>query len=378
LFFFQKEVLFMQTANYRSQFLSETFIRLLRDLLAEGMSGTRIFITRDDPDARATSKIVAETLNTYNIPNQIYYAGSLSTHPQSRAMRDSGIFSKDEFKSISQIGQQKLSAILIDSCDLNEKCFGSGGIKPFLIIDHHETKEVDLSGVPFCLIKPVAASVSLGVDLVLSMGVELSQQAFTAAAIGIFSDSFELDPLEMTKLDYDIFHLAMEYGNQDIIEKVFSAKSSLEEQEYIESTLENARLIDGTGIVLARPNKPTPLRLQETIAESATVLRTKISRHSELRKGIRAIISWNYVCGGQGYRVSARSFEHGFPLDSWLKKLFGTHSAGARRRSGGARVSTINTRTQIDSQLLGEQIATFEQNLQQKVKDLSTRMVSAR
>ncbi|MDP3997448.1 MAG: DHH family phosphoesterase [bacterium] len=296
----------------------------------------RAIITQVDPDAMGAAAGFRHLLSvTSQHPVRAEYCGSIG-HPQNKFL-----FTKYDLRRFMQpvltgqtVPPSKDPMALIDSCSTRDSRLIQyyPGIKPIIVIDHHRGSDI-APETPnhFIWIENVGAACTLVVELLQEAKCDLSpeehQWLAVLLALGIYTDTKGL--VSACSRDRAAYAWAMNFTdnrelmaliNYPISESYYSRLG----RAISTKVTRGPHLLTGIGYV-------DPGNGDDVSSVADLLMRME---------GITLIIVWAII--GNTVRISARSADASFPLDTFMKEKFGPGSGSKitpdGHGEGGARL----------------------------------------
>lgn len=308
--------------------------------LLEARRGERhAIVMQDYPDPDAISSAWAHKMIAarYGIDCDIVYEGRIS-HQENLALvqlTDIDLQRYNEGDDLKQyhatvfVDNQGTTAALTDR-------FTAAGVKPFVIVDHHERQ--DLIESEFTDIRKIGATATIYTEYIREGLLELNKsdvqhvRLATALMHGIRSETNGLVRAREEEMDAATF--LTRFTDHSLLEDILSVKRGKKVMDVIQLALENREIresysISGVGYLRAEE--------RDSIPQAADFLLTEENIHTAIVYGIIIKADREMVVG------SMRTSKVTLNPDEFLKEALGTTEAGryyggGRRGAGGFEI----------------------------------------
>jgi nanoRNase/pAp phosphatase (c-di-AMP/oligoRNAs hydrolase) len=308
------------------------------EAVAKQLKGRNIFVlTQFDPDAMSSALAISACIELINPEpkNYIFYSGVIG-RVQNKSMV-SRLNLEARLRPISEWEpHDDDNLILIDSSSTKDSRLPHQLISnPKIIIDHHISEELTEGKDQFFWIEPIGATATLATELLNSgkLAIDFTKDRYvtiaTALTLGIYTDTKGLTLSH--ERDEDAFNSMYKRSNMDQLYYLLTVRRPTEYNELLRKALNNvekkgSRAVASLGVVTGDQADYFSSIAEEILDE----------------EGMTFVAVHGLVDGH--IKISARAWDSGLNIDTFLKKRFGNGNAGGKmlprgRGEGGARVS---------------------------------------
>lgn len=290
----------------------------------EGLTSAIWMHDTPDPDAIGSALGLAWVLKKLTgVKSEIFHGGAIS-HPENKSLVNvlsltfSGPKDWDESK-YDIVGVVDGTPAVVRGVDIN----------PNIIVDHHKVN-IEEDDSTFVINKQVGACASLIYEIILDEDLTLESDdniEATALLFGIMTDTNNLLTGNVVDIDFKAFSYFREIADIQVVQnvKTYPIPAYMFEYEGIIANDENTLEEFGTLISF----------LGSLSSQKKDVL-AHLADRMQRKEGIDTTVIMAIV--GDYLVASVRSSKVSLDVDTFVKKVFGSDYAGAKRGIGGATV----------------------------------------
>lgn len=287
----------------------------------QGMDGTLIICTHDnpDPDALGAALALRAIAERFDVPAEICYFGDIS-HQENRAFINLLDVSLRQLERPADIGGDHLALVDHSRPGVNDQL--PSGMPVDIVIDHHPAEE--LPDADFRDVRSsVGATSTLLVDYLEVYDIDVSTEVATGLLYGIRVDTRNFGR-ETTATDFEAAATLLPHADLDTLERIESPSMSPYTLETIGRAIQNRR-VDG-GVLTSCVGS---IRSRDSLAQAA-------DRLLEL-EGIDMTVVYGYT--DEMVYLSGRARGTGLDLGVVFRRAFeDIGSAGGHESMAGAQL----------------------------------------